>query len=308
MPTFRESALHNGHIVSVVPIERINDLRAEIDEFASTQELNGFQQWIVSQYVYEMTENEFEAKSVVCVVLPRPSYGEVIFEYAGRSYKLYAVDTPFSHAGEDYVKRVLKDSGYSFSEAPLFFPRKRFAVQTGLAEYGRNNVTYVTGYGSYVDYAVYFSDMPADEDTWRGVIKAKRCETCGACQKSCPTRAIVEDRFLLDNARCLSAFNEGADEQFPDFVPKDAHHSLFDCMRCQIICPMNADYNKNTYPTICFTEAETMRLMQGAPYDDLDSDLCEKYDLLDLKYTANLPRNLRACFDLIDSGKECSLS
>jgi epoxyqueuosine reductase len=37
---------------------------------------------------------------------------------------------------------------------------KRLAVRSGLARYGRNNVTYVEGMGSFLELSASLTDMP----------------------------------------------------------------------------------------------------------------------------------------------------
>ena len=307
MATFRETALQNGYRAVIVPISRQDDIRVEIESFAATQELNGYQQFIVGQYEFAPPELPFEAKSIIMTAAPHPVCSEVVFALGGKIYKLYTANTPTDNATGDYVTKTVSEAEYTIEPTGFWFPFKRFAVQSGLCEYGRNNIAYAPGLGSYVAISAYYTDMPSDEDTWRGVVTSAQCEGCTVCESFCPTGAIIKDRFLIDNTLCLCGLNEGPGEEFPPFVPKNAHHAVVGCMRCQYSCPMNAPFKANIVPPVYFSEAETTRLLKGAPYDDLEGELEQNFKSLELYFAGDLPRNLRACFDLIDSGGACSL-
>jgi epoxyqueuosine reductase len=151
--------------------------------------------------------------------------------------------------------------------------------------------------GSYLLYDAYFTDIPAPEDTWRSVQNREECRTCKACIKNCPTGAILQERFLIDNQRCLSAINEMPGE-FPDWLPKSVHHTLYDCLRCQEICPINLPYQNNVLRGIRFNETETAMLLESIPYEEFSPEMKEKSSLLGLnRWLEAIPRNLRALLE-----------
>ena len=173
------------------------------------------------------------------------------------------------------------------------------AVQSGLAEYGKNNITYVSGMGSYLTYAALSTDIPCKKDNWRDIIISPMCKNCDICVKNCPTKAIKKDRFLIESRKCLSAINENT-QDFPDWLPSSAHHTPFDCLKCQASCPMNKD--KQEITDVYFDEAETERILEGAPYKDVSKELKKNINLLGLDSWPSIPRNLRTLFDLMDKG------
>ena len=307
MSSFRETALQNRIHTAIVPFSRLTDLRAEIETFAATQELNDFTKFIVGQYEYAPKDPNFDIKSVIVVATPHPSFGDAIFEHGGKNYSVYYTAGAGNNEPRDYITKVVTDAGCKLEHTGFWFPNKRFAVQSGLCEYGRDNIAYLPGHGSYIAIDVYYSDMTPDEDLWRSVVTASVCEGCHACEAVCPTGAIQYGKFLIDNSRCLCEANESP-HPFPEFIPKDAHHALVGCLRCQYVCPMNAEANKNTYPTVHFTEAETTRLLQGSPYEDVGAVLAEKFWTTEMNFAGDLPRNLCVCFDIIDGGGELALS
>jgi epoxyqueuosine reductase len=309
MPGFAETALKDGFYLRTVPVARLKDLRADIEAFQNAEELNRFQQWILSRYIYEAPPLPFEVRSVIVAVNRCHSFAEVTFHQNGRAYLVYSPTPLDTSAGdtETYIKNALEQGGYHMAAVEGWLPIKRFAVQSSLAEYGKNNITYVPGLGSYVSYSVYFSDVEPDADEWRPVVTAKACDGCVSCREHCPTGAIRPDRFLIDNLYCLSAFNEDGGDEFEPFVPKDIHHTTINCLRCQYSCPMNAEANKNTAPAVSFDEAETALLLGEDPYDQLPEALRQKCAPLGFDGIPGLKRNLRACFAIVDNGGQCSL-
>ena len=75
-------------------------------------------------------------------------------------------------------------------------PEKLLAVCAGLARYGRNNIAYVDGWGSFVELVTCVSELAPGADPWTGPRSLARCDSCAACRRACPSGAIGEDRFL----------------------------------------------------------------------------------------------------------------
>jgi hypothetical protein len=72
--------------------------------------------------------------------------------------------------------------------------KRRLAVQSGLAEYGRNNITYVAGMGSNVRYAAFYTDIDGQDEVWRDVCNAEMCADCGAYIKNSDGIRIIQCR------------------------------------------------------------------------------------------------------------------
>lgn len=225
-------------------------------------------------------------------------YVNVIIHYQGREYPTRGLAAPDMDVVNTYISQVAKEAGQQVHEIE-HFPLKRLAVQSGLSTYGRNNVTYIEEYGSNLSYTAYVSNAVSEEDTWRPMCHAKICDTCNHCISTCPTGAIRPERFLIDNERCLSCLNEGGGE-FPDWLPKDVHHTLYDCLRCQESCPMNLKVKdpNEVIQTIEFSEEETEMLLEGKGEDELPKEFIERTKVLGLfKWNAPLARNIRAIIE-----------
>jgi epoxyqueuosine reductase len=190
------------------------------------------------------------------------------------------------------VAKVVGKEGYKVATPVL--PLKLLATRSGLAEYGRNNITYVSGMGSFTRLAAVYSDMPCKEDGWQEARMMKRCENCDLCRKACPTGAIPQGRFLLRAERCLTFHNENKGSiPFPGWIKPSWHNALVGCLTCQNACPENRPFLKSVGETAEFNEEETRLLVKGTPREQISAPTMEKLKLLSLTdYYDELPRNL----------------
>jgi epoxyqueuosine reductase len=163
-----------------------------------------------------------------------------------------------------------------------------------MAKYGKNNIAYVEDLGSFVRLRAFLSDMPAGSIDWLEPRVMKECDSCKACLKVCPTRAIVSDRFLIHAERCITFLNEWPGE-FPEWVDPAWHNSLVGCMKCQLVCPVNKRFVSWVKEGEGFTEAETELVLNGVPLDHIPPDTVDKLNrCYMLEYLDVMPRNLRA--------------
>jgi epoxyqueuosine reductase len=182
--------------------------------------------------------------------------------------------------------------------AGAFLPLKTLAVRSGLAEYGRNNICYVDGWGSHLQLVGAFTDLPCGDDAWRRSKAMDLCDSCEECLHNCPTGAITGSRFLLRAEICLTFHNESTDD-FPDWIEPDWHHCLIGCMRCQSVCPMNSDVEARYEDRLSFTEAETEQLIGQEPFELLPPETSAKLRSLELTEDHRiLRRNLRMLIPL----------
>jgi epoxyqueuosine reductase len=178
--------------------------------------------------------------------------------------------------------------------ARAVLPKKLLAVRSGLATYGRNNITYVPGMGSFYRLAAFYSDLPCQKDSWREAQMMAACENCSACLRNCPTGAISADRFLLHAERCIVYHNEQpGDVPFPRWMDPSWHNCLIGCMRCQNVCPQDKELWQWVEEGAEFSEQETALLLEGGPLEQLPAATMEKLEHADLaRHAGPLPRNL----------------
>lgn len=302
----KQEVIKQGDKASILAVNRLKDLKQDIDRFKKQNKLNKFHKYIVNNiYNFSLPTVDFDVQSIIIIAVPRPMYANVEFIYQGKSYKLKSLvisnmnnENAFIET-EKYLTNLLSPQGYHIKLAPNL-PYKRVAARSGLATYGRNNICYVAGMGSSLTLVAYYSDVPCLKDDWTIVKKSPSCTNCKACINSCPTNAIKEHKFLIDNDKCLSYFNESPRE-FPEWIPLSAHHCIYDCLKCQIICPMNKNYINNIIGPIKFTEQETEIILSQVNYQEFDSQLQRKVDILGMKdWLKAIPRNLLVLFKAYD--------
>jgi epoxyqueuosine reductase len=249
----------------VVRIERLADLKEAIEGPRREGVFeDGFFQVELSLFKNTMAAPRW-ARSIIVASVPQPIIG-VTFEWEGKKLQ---TTIPPTYVDVDAIdRRVIGALEAALGRdrcrfEPAIKPRKKLAVRSGLADYGRNNITYVPHYGSFHRLVAFFSDLECAVDAWREPILLPACKTCRACLKACPGGAITEDRFIIHGERCLTYLNERVNEPFPSWLDAKAHHAIIGCLRCQQACP----YNKETLNWIeqraSFSEEETRYLLRG---------------------------------------------
>jgi len=221
--------------------------------------------------------------SIIIVAVPTPQM-RIIFRWQERTVPVivpptYVSYNPRTESTQKILATWFNQEGYHLVKSQL--PLKTLAVCSGLAEFGRNNICYVSGMGSFLQLVGAFSDLPCNEDTWHEPKMLKRCESCIACLRHCPTRAITMDRFLLHAENCLTYHNEAA-SNFPDWIDPSWHHCLIGCMRCQTICPENKAVINWIEDRAEFSQEETALFVKGLPLDQLPEEMVVKIKSLEI--------------------------
>jgi epoxyqueuosine reductase len=248
---------------------------------------------------FDLPEDLPEAQSILIVAVPTPQM-RIYFHRHGKRVPVLIPPTYVSYTqrtltAQAHLEVWMEREGFHLSKPRL--PLKTLAVRSGLAEYGRSNICYVPGMGSFLQLVGAFTDMPYDSDPWREAKSLDLCESCVACIGECPTGAISEDRFLLHTDLCLTYHNE-ADEDFPKWIDPAWHHCLVGCLRCQTVCPENrgvADWIEDRNE---FSERETSLLLERVPFDHLPVETADKVRSLEINEDFTLLcRNLSMIID-----------
>jgi len=278
---------------SIVPIARLADLSSEIERHRRAGDFEEvFYQERLTRLDYALPAQLPDACSLIIATAPQPQR-RVGFHFKDKPYHFtvpptYSPDT--DKAVESVLTQVLQPAGFRLYPARV--PEKLLAVCSGLARYGKNNIAYVEGMGSFHRLAAFFSDLPAPEDNWVGLRALEQCDKCTACMSRCPTGAIVSHRFLILAERCLTFHNERTAE-FPEWIDPSWHNCLIGCMACQLACPVNKRFFHWFDEGVSFTGEETALLLRGVPGDQLPQTTGAKLEKLGLLEDVNLvSRNL----------------
>jgi epoxyqueuosine reductase len=285
-----------GYQARAVSIRRLDDLREVCEDLHRGGLLDEQIYRYVSALAYEPPADMPKARSLI-VVAARDPVVSCRFEWRGEIVS-FPVPPTYVHglrkdeSLEETVRTQLESEGHRASR--LRVPKKRLAACSGLVRYGRNNITYVPGMGSFHRLAVLCTEFPCEEDDWGPPLALERCEHCRLCTNACPSGAIAEDRFLLRAELCITNWNEQPREvPFPEWLDRSWHNSVVGCMVCQNICPENRKVLDYCEAGPVFTEQETALLLAGTPSADLPTTLerkLKKWDLM--RWLDLMPRNL----------------
>ena len=237
------------------------------------------------------------ANSLIIISVPQPQV-RIVFVREDKSYPVIIPPT-YCFSTDDQVADLLEahlgPQGYRLRKVRL--PQKLLAVRSGLAQYGKNNITYVKGSGSFHRPVVFISDFPCESDGWGEPTVMGPCEKCSACVKTCPTAAVGSDRFLLHAERCLTFLNERP-QDFPGWLSPAWHNSLVGCMICQKVCPANKDVLKWAESGAAFDNAETDLILNGVSEEQLPQETFEKLKKQGMMaYYDVLGRNLKTLIE-----------
>lgn len=218
------------------------------------------------------------------------------------NHKELPVIIPPGYIGSDLVAKFNKEINDLFNEKNYTLhrcklPLKLLASRSGLGKYGRNNIIYIDGFGSFHMLSCFYTDLPCDKDTFIEPNIAEKCTNCSICSSSCPSGALSNECFMVNTAKCITYPNE-VDGIFEKWIDPSWHNSLMGCFCCQGKCPMNKPYLSDirTYPA--FTEEETRAFYNAEPIEFFSSETQEKLKAIELYDGYSVfTRNLKVLID-----------
>lgn len=266
-----------GYRGKIVPIQHLADLKEEFEHHHNQGVFDeALYQAYLAGFEFGIPEHFPDAKSLVITSAPQPQQ-KVNFNFKGRPYHL-TVPPTYSHKTDEIVENILSDilKPKGFNLFPAVLPVKLLAVHSGLSKYGKNNITYIEGMGSFYRLKAFLSDLPTAEDNWFGLQMMEQCNKCSACANKCPTGAIIPHRFLIQAEKCLTFHNERPDE-FSDWIELCWHNCLIGCMYCQLACPVNKRFFRwFEEGQESFTEKETELILKGTSPNQFPQATVEK--------------------------------
>jgi epoxyqueuosine reductase len=296
---FAAQMAEDGIKYRIVTLDRIEEL---FIQFRHTMEDvvtdSGFTQYISYIHNYRIMDKFPWAQSVLVASRYNPCH-TVDFHYRGQTIPVI-LPPGYVHF---YTKQAILQKDITANLSPLGYkceriilPVKLLAVHSGLAKYGRNNISYIPGWGSHHFLGSFVTDMPAETDVWQDLELLSECDSCSACLKHCPTGAIANDRFLVHCEKCLTLFNRNPGD-FPEWINPAWINSLVGCIHCQDICPANSTVKDDLVSLQGFDEAETEILLATDKFELLPESLKTRFDQFGFPELHHIIlRNLKALF------------
>lgn len=277
----RKEVRNYGDRLSAISIDRLVDVKSDFDKLnIDTSPYYSFE---------PPTDLGFAARSVLVVASPSPPVAASFYTNNGKRKILIPptyVDYEKSETVvKNYLTSILRENGFHIASA-YGLPCKPIAAHAGLGTYGRNNIIYVDGIGSFHRLNLFFSDIPCDYDLFYPLKWMSCCDSCYRCIKNCPTAALSYENNVVDGNRCLTWFNEN-DGDFPSWLNSKWHNALIGCVKCQYVCPQNENLINSEKEIANFNKEQTEAFINGELSDDIIMQLGMGY------CSKILPRNLK---------------
>ncbi|NHJ86958.1 MAG: hypothetical protein FK734_15960, partial [Asgard group archaeon] len=199
------------------------------------------------------------------------------------SYPYHNLATTPEDLKDLIIEEIIRSKDYRVEHNRSMF-LKRLAARSGLGRYGRNNIFYVNGLGSFLSIYTFFTDYDfKKEENWHEVKMLNECTNCHICFNNCPTKAISRDDFVIDVEKCLSLYNE-IQGIIPDWIDSSAHNSLMGCTKCQVLCPANKLVVDKFIKLEDITKEESKMILNGEQDEELAASIGKKLHMFDAKY------------------------
>ncbi|BBB90880.1 MAG TPA: FeS-binding protein [Methylomusa anaerophila] len=287
---------NNGCQARIVPIHHLQNLRREMAELLQSGLVNNKLWGYLNGFQYDYSPVLSNPQSIIVAAVPQP-ITKLHIMWRGTKQTILVPPTYVYTTADNLVlnimERELKKENFSLVRAKL--PLKLLAVRSGLSYYGRNNISYIRGMGSFYRLIALVTDMPVSSGTWQNVQRMPECEDCQVCLNSCPARCIDLNRNIIHAEKCLTYINESPGP-FPLWVDSNWHNSLVGCIKCQLACPQNKHVSQTNEFADILSERELDLILSASDYDGLPETTrytLQKLNLTDYELTI-IQRNLRA--------------
>lgn len=204
------------------------------DELLPLLERRGFVPFVKPDYLKRINPYLYlkDAKSViVCLFKYRDGEDKTVARYArGGDYHPYIKEKLKSACQNLPGKhKILVDSGS--------LPEKHIAYLAGLGYFGKNNLLYSEGLGSYFNIGLVLTDLEIEPDKPVDTT----CQQCDRCVKACPGGALG-DGFCLEAEKCASYLTQKDGELTKEQQEILKHNPYtLGCDICADVCPLNKE-------------------------------------------------------------------
>jgi epoxyqueuosine reductase len=252
-----------GYRASVGGVSLLDEVRSALRERREAGEIEaGF---------YGDNLDIFTYLEGVPIAVPKPAY-VLTFIVGDKTVETILPPTyvryrkTFADVRDDFAEAV---SGLGFRVGLLNAPLKALGSRLGLLSYGRNNVGYIAGLGSYFQLVGLVSDLPYDDSVPPRLAETllPRCRECRICAAACPTGAIDRERVLLHAEKCYTLFSESP-RPIPESLKPPSPKCIIGCLRCQELCPENKGLLRHENAAVSFDAEETKAFLGMTPAKD----------------------------------------
>jgi epoxyqueuosine reductase len=265
-----------------LPVSRFPELQAEYDRARNAGNLSRSKAFRdqIGPLGFKVPADFPGAKSVIIMAaFTKPMYANFLLD--GRPLRVlvppqyYTDDWNAATLKNIAQKDIVKKPDSRVVDITERIPLKLLAARSGLGLYGRNNLIFVDGMGSYNLLYAYITDYQFPEDNWTTLDVLGACRRCDHCDRICPTVCIQRYNFVIDIDKCITLYNENPGD-FPAWIRKSYHHALMGCVRCQDPCPENRGIGQITGNLEDISEDETRKILNGTADDALLKSLQRK--------------------------------
>lgn len=261
-------------------VEHVAEVKEWFDKLKSENKLSDnktFRSYI-DNFRFNPEEIMPGAKSLIILSIPQ-RLTSLILNYKRKKYEIL-IPTGYIDDGikADDIKNhvmtnIVKDSSRKL-EQKVRLPLKTLGAKSGLTKYGKNNISYVDGYGSYHDLWGFYTDQVL-EDNWGQMNMLRECNGCSICINSCPTKCFRSDNFVIDIGKCISLYNEQK-LPIPSWIDPKAHNAAVGCLKCQYECPANSIGKSNVFVMPELTHDETEFLLTCGKDEQIKKSVLDK--------------------------------
>jgi len=265
--TIKSLAEQFGDKLEIIPIDTALSIRKDLEKFRNENQLSDKQKWALNSS--EFKGIPANTLSIIIMAIPFSIKANIIFVHKGDEYRVGKTVKKTMGKSREYIMNALSKAGY-MAKVLTRLPMKRLAVQSSLAAYGRNNLTYVDDMGSGLSLAAIATGLPSEEIFWREPVVLKECDSCDICLNICLSGAINLGKFHIDSHKCKT------------------------CWKCMTRCPINA---AKKVVDICFNEDETKKIINNELCQNISDELKMKIDIVGIDPQKPLPKYLQKLFE-----------
>ncbi|MBY8988243.1 MAG: hypothetical protein KGD61_07295, partial [Candidatus Lokiarchaeota archaeon] len=156
-----------------VSVEHLDDLQEDFDSLNRKGVLSNHDTYrsYLSNKKFAIPETLPDAKSLI-VLATSTRMMNANFHLNGNVYDImvpppYFDDgLPFEDLDELVLNEIIKKPGYESVKVRNQLHLKLLAVRSGLGTYGRNNICYIKGMGSFLTLHAYYTNYKMENDSW----------------------------------------------------------------------------------------------------------------------------------------------